>query len=159
MMFDFVKTTPADETVKVEGYFAVSPSQMFNAWTNPEIIKKWFGPEPNSLSAAEIDLRKGGSWRFLASDDGEKTVAFEGEYLEIEQDLRLVFSWSHAVTFANGKKETTPASRVEVLFSSQGSGTFVVVQHSAIRTADGRKGVGGGWEGSFGNLKSLVETR
>lgn len=155
-MFEFVKTEPVDETIIVEGYFAVSPSQMFQAWTNPEIIKKWFGREPNSLHSAEVDLRQGGIWRFLKSSDEEKAVGFEGEYLEIEQDHRLVFSWSHAVTFANGEKETTPASRVEVVFSSKGSGTNVILHHSAIRSEDGRKGVGGGWEISFGILKHFL---
>lgn len=156
-MLEFVKTEPSDKTIVVEGYFAVSPAQMFEAWTNPEIIKKWFGRKPNSLHSAEVDLRIGGAWRFLKSSDKEKAVGFEGEYFEIILDQKLVFSWSPSVTFVDGVKELKPASRVEVMFSQNGVGTNVVLHHSSIQTDQDRSGFGGGWEIAFGSLTNLAQ--
>ncbi|PCH46536.1 MAG: hypothetical protein COC23_03960 [Hyphomicrobiales bacterium] len=154
-MLEFVKTEPGDEIIVVEGYFAVTPKQMFEAWTNPEIIKKWFGRKENSLHSAEVDLCKDGAWRFLVSSDDEKTVGFEGAYIEIETDRKLVFSWSRTITFANGEKELSPASRVEVVFSPHGSGTNVVLHHSSIQSEDERTGFSGGWNMTFGSLARL----
>ncbi|NRA88894.1 MAG: SRPBCC domain-containing protein [Rhizobiales bacterium] len=157
-MLKFVKTEPCDETIVVEGYFAVTPAQMFEAWTNPEIIKKWFGRRPNSLHSAEVDLRVGGAWRFLKSSDKEKAVGFEGEYFEIELNRKLVFSWSLSVTFVDGVKELKPASRVEVVFSPNGVGTNVVLYHSSIQTDQDRCGFGGGWEIAFSSLAGFCQS-
>jgi uncharacterized protein YndB with AHSA1/START domain len=153
---NFVKSAPGAEPVVVESYFAASPLEIFEAWTDPEIVVKWFGIEPNSLHSAEIDLRPGGTWRFLHSKDAEKSVGFEGRYLEIRPGERLVYSWSYVVDRSNGEREATPESRVEVEFTEKGKGTFVRLVHSAIRTEDGRKGVGGGWEASFGSLGAML---
>ncbi|MBL1419501.1 MAG: SRPBCC domain-containing protein [Alphaproteobacteria bacterium] len=155
-MLEFVKTQPDDDDViRVEGYFAVTPAQMYEAWTTPEIIKKWFGRKANSLHSAEVDLRIGGAWRFLKSSDAEKAVGFEGEYLEIETDRKLVFSWSPSVTFVDGVKELSPASRVEVVFLANGRGTDVVLCHSSIQSVQDRSGFGGGWNIAFGTLTGL----
>lgn len=154
-MAEFVKTTPDDEMIVVEGYFAVTPAQMFEAWTNPEIIKKWFGRKANSLHSAEVDLRIGGAWRFLKSSDEKKSVGFEGEYLEIEPGRRLVFSWSKSVTFVDGVRDLSPASRVEVIFSPKGKGTDVVLHHSSIQTDEDRAGFSGGWNIAFSSLAQL----
>lgn len=154
-MLEFVKSEPTDEMLVVEGYFAVTPAQMFEAWTNPEIIKKWFGRKPNSLHSAEVDLRIGGAWRFLKSSDEEKAVGFEGVYFEIEAGQKLVFSWSPSVTFVDGIKELKPASQVKVMFLPNGTGTDLILHHSSIQTDQDRSGFGGGWEIAFTSLFNL----
>jgi uncharacterized protein YndB with AHSA1/START domain len=153
---NFVKTSPGAEPVIVEGFFAATPAEVFEAWTDPDIVVKWFGLEPHSLHSVEIDLRPGGMWRFLHSKDAEKSVGFEGQYLEIQPGERLVYSWSYVVDRGNDGREATPESRVEVEFTEKGKGTHVRLVHSAIRTEDGRKGVGGGWEASFGSLEAML---
>jgi uncharacterized protein YndB with AHSA1/START domain len=152
----FVQSPPGDDPIVVEGFFAASPARVFNAWTNPDIVMKWFGLEPNSLHSADIDLRPGGAWRFLHSRTAEQTMGFEGAYAEIEPDERLVFSWSHVITRADGAREATPESRIEVTFTPKGSGSMVRLVHSAVRTEDARRGIGGGWEASFGSLRDVL---
>ena len=154
---EFVKSEPGDDPIVVEGYFAASPARVFEAWTDPGIVVKWFGQAPNSLHSATIDLRPGGEWRFLKSKDADKSVGFEGQYLEIEPDEKLVFSWAHVVAHANGEREATPYSRVEVMFTAHGSGTHVRLVHSAVRAEDARRGIGGGWEAAFGFLISVLD--
>ena len=118
---------------------------------------KWFGQAPNSLHSATIDLRLGGEWRFLKSKDDDKSIGFEGQYLEIEPGEKLVFSWAHVVAHANGEREATPYSRVEVIFTAKGSGTHVRLVHSAVRSEDARRGIGGGWGAAFGHLTDLLD--
>ena len=153
---EFVKTTPGDDPIVVEGYFAVPPAQVFKAWTDPAIVMKWFGQKPNSLHSATIDLRPGGVWRFVKSKDDDKSVSFEGQYQDIEPGKKLVFSWSHVVVLANGERQATPYSRVEVSFAARGKGTYVRLIHSAIRNRDARAGIGGGWEAAFTHMVDLL---
>lgn len=152
---EFLKTAPGDDPIIVEGYFAAAPERVFNAWTNPDIIKKWFGYQPNTLHAASVDLRQGGSWRFLIAKDEEKSVAFEGRYTEIVPEQRLAFTWVHVVDHADGRREAGVESQVEVVFTPRGSGTDVRLVHSAIAEDDMRHGTGMGWEGAFRHMSEL----
>lgn len=156
MDFNFVKTELGSDPIVVEGYFASPPERVFEAWTDPKIVMKWFGRAPNTLISADIDLIPGGTWQFIYLRDEEKSVGFEGHYLEIENGVRLVFSWSHVVTSALGVREASPASQVEVLFTKKGGGTDIKLIHSAILDADTRQGTGGGWEVAFTSMQALL---
>ena len=156
MSLSFVKTEIGDDPIVVEGYFAATPEKVFDAWTTPESVMKWFGYTPNSLHSAAIDLKPGGAWQFLMTKNDEKSVGFEGEYLDIEPAHRLVFSWTHVVAHSNGEREETPYSKVDVTFTAKGGGTDVRLIHSAIQSEDARKGVGGGWEAAFANISAAV---
>lgn len=152
----YMKSPPGEDPIVVEGYYAASPARVFRAWTDPLIVKKWFGREPNSLDSASIDLQPGGRWSFMKLGEGDTSMGFEGRYLEIVQDEKLVFTWAHIVTHADGRRETSPDSTVAVDFVPKGSGTMVRVVHSSIRHEDARRGVGGGWEASFASLFDLL---
>lgn len=145
-------SAPGDDPIVVEGYFAATPGEVFEAWTDPVAVMKWFGQAPNSLHSASIDLRLGGVWRFVKSRDDDKSISFEGQYQDIQPGEKLVFSWAHVVAHADGKREATPYSRVEVVFTPKGKGTTVRLVHSAIRGQDARRGIGGGWQAAFTHL-------
>jgi uncharacterized protein YndB with AHSA1/START domain len=149
---EFSKSPPGDDPIVVECYFAASPAKVYEAWTDPKIVVKWFGLAPNSLHSATIDLRPGGAWQFLKTKDGDKSMGFEGEYLDIQPGEKLVFSWAHVIVHANGEREATPYSQVEVNFTPKGKGTNVRLVHSAVQSEDARRGIGGGWEASFVTL-------
>ena len=154
---NFVRSQPGDDPIVVKSYYAASPAKVFKAWTDPELVVKWFGFAPNSLDSASIDLRPGGAWRFRFPGDKESSVGFEGEYLEILADAKLVYSWAHVTEHANGDREVTPSSQVEVTFLSKGSGTDVRLVHTGISTEDARLGVGGGWDSAFSHMADVLE--
>ncbi len=154
---EFVRTEPGDDPIVVEGYFAAPPARVFEAWTDPNIVVKWFGRAPNSLHSATIDLRPGGAWKFLKSKDDDKSIGFEGQYLDIQPGEKLVFSWAHVIAHANGEREATPYSRVEVIFTPKGKGTYVRLVHSAISSEDSRRGIGGGWEAAFTFMTKVLQ--
>lgn len=155
---DVATTEPGDVLIIVEGHFAATPAEEFQAWTDPAIVKQWFGRVPNSLHSATIDLREGGAWRFLESSGEEKSVGFEGAYLVIEPDARLVFTWSKVIAHASGAREATPASQVDVTFSPSGDGTDVRLVHSSVHDEVTRHAFGGGWAFAFNTMRALLST-
>ncbi|CAN5877482.1 SRPBCC domain-containing protein [soil metagenome] len=65
---------------------------LFEAWSRPEHLMKWFGPVGWPLTLCEVDFRKGGRYRFaMTGENGEQNTPFGGEYLEIVPDRKIVF--------------------------------------------------------------------
>lgn len=153
---EFVITEPGADPIILEGHFAAPPVEVYQAWTDPDIVMKWFGRVPNSLHSASIDLRLGGAWKFLESHDDEKSVGFEGAYLAIEPARRLVFTWSKVIARATGERDATPHSQVEVTFSARGNGTDVRLVHSGMHDDDIRRGFAGGWDFAFSTMSVLL---
>jgi uncharacterized protein YndB with AHSA1/START domain len=69
--------------------FDAPAALLFKAWTTPELVQRWWGYETSEWIQCDIDLRVGGSWRFVIKDDGFE-VAFHGVYKEIAPPDRLV---------------------------------------------------------------------
>ena len=63
---------------------------VYKAWTEPELVKRWWSGGRGEVTTCEIDLRVGGAWRYVMLAHGEFEVAFHGEFREIVTDERLV---------------------------------------------------------------------
>ena len=71
----------------------LTPDQLFDGWTNPEILKKWFCPRPWKVTECSIDLRPGGLFsNVMQSPEGELMPENKGCYLLIEKPTRLVWT-------------------------------------------------------------------
>lgn len=127
-----MKTDPGASPIVVEASFPVPPSKVFAAWTDPEQVKKWFGMKPGSIEEAAIDLTPGGRWRFVEAVDRHGMVGFQGSYLEISPDRRLVFSWTKFTEDTDGKRSVTPPSQVEITFDETAHGTNMRIVHSSV---------------------------
>ena len=155
MNLDDDRPDASSEPVVVECYFAAPPAKVFAAWTDPKRIVKWFGPAPNSLLSATIDLRPGGTWRFLTSQDAAKSVGYEGEYLDVQPGVRLVFTWSRVITHANGERDAMLHAEIEVNFAAKGGGTNLRLIHTVKRPEDLSPGIGDNWRRTFTTLAAL----
>ncbi|HWB57538.1 MAG TPA: SRPBCC family protein [Gaiellaceae bacterium] len=83
-------TLPTDEQILITREFAAPRHLVYEAWTTPELVKRWWHADRGEMTVAEIDLRVGGGWRYaLLTPDGME-VAFHGEYREIVPNQRLV---------------------------------------------------------------------
>lgn len=80
---------PQTFTLVFERSLAASREEVFDAWTRPERLAAWWDPAGEPLAACEIDLRPGGSFRFVNAGSGQH--AFAGTYSEVERPSRLVF--------------------------------------------------------------------
>jgi uncharacterized protein YndB with AHSA1/START domain len=85
-----VVTLPADDQILITREFDAPRHLVYKAWTTPELVKRWWSAGLGEVTVADIDLRVGGTWRFVMVADGGVEVAFHGEYREIVPNERIV---------------------------------------------------------------------
>jgi uncharacterized protein YndB with AHSA1/START domain len=83
-------TLPADDQILITREFDAPKELVYKAWTTPELVRRWWSAKRGEVTVAEIDLRVGGTWRYVMIADGGFEVAFHGEYREIVPNERLV---------------------------------------------------------------------
>jgi uncharacterized protein YndB with AHSA1/START domain len=83
-------TLPAENQILITREFNAPRRLVWKAYTTPELIKRWWSGQRGTVTSAEVDLRVGGSWRYVMVADGGFEVAFRGEYREVVPEERLV---------------------------------------------------------------------
>ena len=82
-----------DRELTITRSFDAPARLLFEAWSRPEHLKKWFGPVGYPVTMCEMDFRVGGQWRAaMTGPGGKQQTPFGGEYLEIVPNRRIVFS-------------------------------------------------------------------
>jgi uncharacterized protein YndB with AHSA1/START domain len=147
---------PSDlATVRLERTFAASPEEVFDAWTNPEVLERWWASKPAWTSpGCDVDLRVGGRYTLRMRDDEDGHVhAVAGEYREVDRPHRLVYTWCWEGTDGLHHGDV---SVVSVEFRAQGAGTTVVLEHAELASQESRVRHAAGWEGSLDNLARRI---
>ena len=85
-----VVTLPTDEQILIAREFDAPRHLVWEAWTNPELVKRWWHANSGEMTIAEIDFRVGGTWRWVMVTPDGFEVAFHGEYREIVPHERIV---------------------------------------------------------------------
>jgi len=70
--------------------FAAPRHLVYQAYTTPELIRRWWSGDRGEVTSAEVDLRVGGTWRYVMTANGGFEVAFHGEFQEIVPNERIV---------------------------------------------------------------------
>ncbi len=84
-------TLPADDQILITREFDAPKHLVFEAYTKPEHVSRWWTAKRGKVAECEIDLRVGGRWRYvMVTNEGGMEVAFHGEYREIVENERLV---------------------------------------------------------------------
>jgi uncharacterized protein YndB with AHSA1/START domain len=83
-------TLPSDTQILITREFNAPRHLVWQAYTTPELIKRWWSGDRGTVTSAEVDLRVGGAWRYVMVAGGGFEVAFRGEYREIFPTERLV---------------------------------------------------------------------
>jgi uncharacterized protein YndB with AHSA1/START domain len=129
-------------------------AQVFDAWTQPEQLRRWWGPRPVTCSDAEVDLRVGGAYRIGNLLPDGSVLWISGEFEIVEPPHRIVYTWQVA-----GKAPAASArSRVTVRFEPRDGGTEVVVVHERIDTEETRADHEKGWNGCLESLEGLLSS-
>lgn len=142
----------AARTVILERTFAAAPSLVFKAWTDPEILGRWFGPEGFTTTEVQMDARVAGRWsNTMVSPDGKRYPS-AGEFREVSAPSRLVM-------FDEGKGEPMNghATKIEVTFGPNGSGTNMRLVHGVFKTVEMRDECKQGWASSFHKLARVLD--
>ena len=96
----------SDREVVVTRTFDAPARLVFEAWSKPELFKKWWVPRSMgmTLRSCELDVRTGGKYRLVFGDDPANPMAFFGNYLEVVPNKRIV--WTNEESGADGSVTT-----------------------------------------------------
>ena len=82
--------TPGDREIVMTRVFDAPRHLVFDAFTTPDLLKRWFGPRGWSLAVCEVDLKVGGSFRFVLRVPDGTDMGMRGVYREIVRPERSV---------------------------------------------------------------------
>jgi len=146
MMSTTTTTDRATNTITFQRRFSATREDVFDAWTKPEEVAQWWDPTGTPLTSCEIDLRPGGSFKFV---NAGHSPPFAGTYRVTERPAQLVFDAMGAlgtVTLARVANETHMT--VTIRCSS--------AEHLAMFV---KLGVDVGTDRTFDNLVAYMATR
>ena len=134
-----------DAVVEIVRIIEAPREQVFRAWTDPDELRRWWGPGEFTCPEAEVDLRPGGRYRLVMQPTAGEPFVLAGTYREVEPPARLVYTW---------RWETGPAadgseSLVTVEFRDRGDHTELVLTHSEFPASHGPAPYRMGWEGGL----------
>jgi len=131
-------------TVRLERTYAAPVEAVFDAWTNPEVMRRWWKADPEQEVTIAADVRVGGDYRLgIRRPDGEE-MAVRGTYREVSRPDRLVYSWAWEGTGPYADHE----SEVAVTFREDEAGrTTVVIEHAGLLDESSRANHARGWNG------------
>jgi uncharacterized protein YndB with AHSA1/START domain len=129
--------------------YAAPRRLLFEVWTQPEHLARWWGPAGFTLPTCEVDLRVGGAFRFVMRGPDGQLYPFEGTFDQIVAPERLVFT---------GRIHGDPEHvvRTEVRFVERDGRTKVTVHQRYTREDDAVRGAPIGWSQSLDRLGELV---
>ena len=133
--------------------FAAPRERVFDAWTTPEALKRWWCPPGWRSERIEVDLRAGGAYYFgMRQPDSDSVVSIQGRFLEVLRPDRLVYTWCWHGAF-DGMQDT----RVTVEFHSVDGGTDVVVVHENFPDVKLWQRHRGGWIAACDRMEQILE--
>ncbi len=143
-------TLPTDEQILITREFAAPKHLVYRAWTTPELVKRWWSGRRGEVTSAEIDLRVGGTWRYVMVANEGFEVAFHGEYRELVPNERIVSTEVYE-GFPDGEALDTLT-----LTEADGRTTLtILVQHSSKEHRDAH--IDSGMEGGMQEGMDLLE--
>ncbi|KXU83727.1 ATPase [Paraburkholderia monticola] len=136
-------------SLKIVRRLKASPARVYAAWTRPELMARWWGPDAGPVLSAEADPRVGGGFRVVFQTLDGETHDCRGEYRQVEVDRKLVFTWEWV---------TLPERRslVTIQLRPLEAGTEMTFTHAQFSDEAARDGHHAGWSGAFEKLDSLV---
>jgi uncharacterized protein YndB with AHSA1/START domain len=139
--------------IRIERTFSAPVREVFEAWTSPELLRRWYPPGADwDTPVAEVDLRVGGRLRMVMRNPDGEEFGGGGEYREITPPTRLVFTWAW-----DRPDVATGVQLVEIDFTERPDGvTTVVMTNRGLVDEQGRESHREGWEGSFDNLARVL---
>ena len=142
----------ATHTLQIERTFEAPAEAVFDAWTSPEVIRRWWKAEVGwETSEAEVDLRIGGAVRVVMHDPGKGADhGGGGVYTEIDPPNRLAFTWLW--------DHDTRGTLIEIDFVEAGGATAVTFTHSGLWTEEAVKDHERGWSNILDSLGRTLTT-
>ncbi|MEO8906002.1 MAG: SRPBCC family protein [Polyangiaceae bacterium] len=143
----------SDRELVLTRTFNAPAKVVFDAWTKPELVMRWWAPRSYGLKmiTCEIDLRVGGKYRYVFVGKGDTQHAFWGTYKEIERPTRLV---------STDEEESLDGQAVTTSTFTESTGRTTVVVHQLFASKESldaaARGVEAGTRETFEQLEELL---
>jgi uncharacterized protein YndB with AHSA1/START domain len=133
--------------------FDAPRERIWKEWTEPESFADWFGGVQSEvpLSSVAMDVRPGGAWRLtMFAEPGRREIRWKGEYREVVEPERLVFTVSD-------QPGDDVYELVTVVFTDLGDGrTEMLLEQRGVMAADEYERAGEGWSSFFDRIAERV---
>ena len=143
-------TLPTDEQILITREFDAPKHLVYRAWTTPELVRRWWTAKRGEMTIAEIDLRVGGTWRYVMVAKGGFEVGFHGEYREIVPNERIV-----STEVYEGMPDAEALDTVTFTEVDGGTILTILVQHASKGDRDAH--VESGMEDGMQDAMDLLE--
>ena len=150
---DAVVTLPADTQILITREFDAPKQLVYRAYTTPELIARWWSGDRGEVTSIEVDLRVGGTWRYVMVANEGFEVAFHGEYREIVPNERIVSTEVYEAVPDDFAEDTATFAEHE------GRTTLtILVQHSSKEARDAHleSGMEGGLQEALDHLEQVA---
>jgi len=138
-------------SLTLERHYPVAPEKVWRAWTDPQAVKRWWGPTPGEpVSLAELDVRVCGRFRIVFGGPDGRLHECAGTYKEVVPNKKLVFTWS----WPNSTPERV--SVVTIVFKDLNGKTELVFKHEQLFDEAARDGHKRGWTGTLDKLDEFL---
>jgi uncharacterized protein YndB with AHSA1/START domain len=138
--------------VRIERTFAASAEEMFDAWTSPDVMRRWFHCDSAwDTPVAGVDLQVGGKIRVVMRRPDGTEVEAQGIFTLIDRPHRLVMTW----TFDD---DPSNEQLLELSFTESNGATTVLLVNSRISSDERRDEQTKGWHGCLDELDRLLTT-
>ena len=138
-------------SVRIVDVFDAPREVVFAAWTEPDRLKRWWGPGFFETVFAEVDLRPGGRYELLLEPGSMRLV---GEFREVTPPQRLVYTWR----WVEGVPDTRE-SLVTIEFREAGTGTEVVLVHDSFVGPGPVEMYDEGWRSGLDKLRAFLRAK
>jgi uncharacterized protein YndB with AHSA1/START domain len=153
-----VVTLPEDKQILITREFDAPAALVYKAWTTPELVKRWWAGKRGQVDLVEMDVRVGGTWRYVMTANEGMEVAFHGEYKEIVPNERIVSTEAYE---GIPDPDANASTNTLTLTENDGRTTMtVLVEH---KTQEGRdmhinSGMEGGMQESMDALEEVAKS-
>jgi uncharacterized protein YndB with AHSA1/START domain len=140
-------THPGRPELRMTRLFDAPRRLVYEAWTRPEYVSRWFAPAPLTIPRCEVDLRSGGVFRLAMKTPDGIEFPMDAHFVEVVPEERIVF----AGTIHGGNDVTTT-----VTFRDEGSKTRLDVLQTFAFESEATRGAQQGWTATLNQLGEHV---
>jgi uncharacterized protein YndB with AHSA1/START domain len=143
------------QTVSISKEFAVPAERLYQAWTSPEELKRWWHPMGNELTSVTNELKEGGAVQYqFKTGESEENIKIEGKYETVLPNQQLVYSWIWQLPHqpvGNGDY------KLNIRFEPAGNGSRLRVDQENFGSEEAVRPHQEGWEKALEELAAYLE--
>jgi uncharacterized protein YndB with AHSA1/START domain len=144
-----------EETLEIRRVIKAPRDRVYAAWTDPEQLRQWFGPDNVRTRDLVAETRVGGKFRWdLTNSEGEE-MTVEGEYHDLQPGRKIVFTWQ----WQDDETWENRDSIVTIELSDVAGGTELRLLHEQLPSEESRDNHNDGWNSLLDKLDKFLNEK